>query len=71
MFSSGKMNLGAPVLAYEAKAQIESTSSTYTPVTITAPTYSQTNKNNPNSFNPNAQLVTETQVSYQQNTVKV
>jgi hypothetical protein len=52
MFASGSINLGAPVLAYEAKAQIETSTSTYTPVTITAPDYTQTNKNDPNVFNP-------------------
>jgi hypothetical protein len=52
MFASGSINLGAPVLAYEAKAQIEVSSDTYTPVTITSPDYIQSNKNDPNVFNP-------------------
>lgn len=52
--ASGSIDLGAPVLAYEAKAQIETTTDGYTPVTITAPTYSQTNKNKANVFNPDA-----------------
>ena len=71
MMASGSIDLGAPVLAYEAKAQIETTTDTYTPVTIVAPTYSQTNKNDANEFKPNAQIVTETSVAYKQNTVTV
>jgi hypothetical protein len=71
VFSSGSINLGAPVLAYKATAQIEVTSSTYIPVTISAPTYSQSNKNDPNVFNPDAKIITETQVTYKQNSVKV
>ena len=39
MMASGSINLGAPVLAYEAKTQIETSTDTYTPVTIVAPTY--------------------------------
>jgi hypothetical protein len=71
VFSSGSINLGAPVLAYEAKAQIEVSTDTYTPVTISAPTYSQSNKNDPNVFNPDAKIITETQVTYKNNNVKV
>lgn len=40
MFSAGTMNLGAPILAYEAAIQIDtSTSSSYTPVVINSPDY--------------------------------
>lgn len=52
MFSSGAIDLGAPVLAYEAKAQIEVSGGGYTPVTIVAPTYSQSNTNSANEFTP-------------------
>jgi len=71
MMSSGAIDLGAPVLAYEAKTQIETSTDSYTPVTIVAPSYSQNNKNEANSFNPSAQIVTEASVSYKQNTVTV
>lgn len=71
MFSSGAINLGAPVLAYEAKAQIENTGNSYVPVTISAPTYQQSNKNDPNVFNPDAKIITESQVTYKENTIKV
>lgn len=71
-FSSGAVNLGAPVLAYEAKVSLEaSTSKKYTPVTISAPTYSQSNTNDPNVFNPNINIVTEKQVTYKNNTMQV
>lgn len=39
MMAAGSMDLGAPVLAYEAKTQIEATTDEYVPVTIVAPTY--------------------------------
>lgn len=39
MMASGSIDLGAPVLAYEAKTQIEASTNTYTPVSIVAPTY--------------------------------
>ena len=53
MMASGSIDLGAPVLAYVAKTQIED-SATYVPVTITAPVYNQDNKNDANVFKPNA-----------------
>lgn len=62
--ASGSINLGAPVLAYEAKTQIEASTDTYTPVSIVAPTYAQDNKNDANVFKPNAQIVTEKSVAY-------
>jgi hypothetical protein len=71
VFSSGSINLGAPVLAYVAKSVIEAAGGTYTPVTIVAPTYDQDNKNDANVFNPDVKIITETQVSYKQNSVKV
>ena len=71
MMASGSIDLGAPVLAYEAKTQIEATTDGYVPVTIVAPTYQQNNQNEANVFNPNAQIVTETSVAYKQNTVTV
>jgi hypothetical protein len=64
VFSSGSINLGAPVLAYVAKSVIEAAGGTYTPVTIVAPTYDQDNKNDANVFNPDVKIITETQVSY-------
>jgi len=54
MMASGSIDLGAPVLAYEAKTQIETSTDTYTPVTIVAPTYAQDNKNTANVFKPDA-----------------
>ena len=71
LMASGSIDLGAPVLAYEAKVQIETSSDTYVPVTIVAPSYQQNNQNEANTFNPDAQIVTETSVSYKQNTVTV
>ena len=71
MMASGSIDLGAPVLAYEAKTQIESTSDSYVPVTIVAPAYSQSNKNTANVFKPDAQIVTESTVSYKDNTVTI
>ena len=71
MMASGSIDLGAPVLAYEAKTQIETTTDSYEPVTIVAPTYEQTNQNQANIFNPDAQIVTETSVSYKENTVTI
>ena len=51
--ASGSIDLGAPVLAYVAKTQIED-SDEYVPVTISAPVYAQDNKNDANVFKPNA-----------------
>ena len=48
MFESGDIDLGAPVLAFESAVSLEastSSSSSYTPVTISAPTYDQDNSN--------------------------
>jgi hypothetical protein len=53
MMASGSIDLGAPVLAYVAKTQIED-SDEYVPVTINAPVYDQNNKNDANVFKPNA-----------------
>lgn len=71
MFEAGSINLGAPVLAFESAVQIEadSSSTTYTPVTITAPTYSQSNSNNPTEFNPNLEIIAEQQITYQNTSV--
>lgn len=71
LMASGSIDLGAPVLAYEAKTQIEVSTDTYTPVTIVAPTYAQDNKNTANVFKPDAQIVTETSVAYKENTVTI
>ena len=72
MFESGAIDLGAPVLAFEAKTQIETDqSSSYTPVTISTPTYSQSNKNAPSEFNPNMAVITEQQITYQNNSVQI
>ena len=71
MMASGSIDLGAPVLAYEAKTQIETSTDTNTPVTIVAPTYAQDNKNTANVFKPDAQIVTETSVAYKENTVTI
>lgn len=56
MMSSGSINLGAPVLEYKAKAQVEEASAgaTFKPEMFNAPTYAQTNKNDPNVFNSEA-----------------
>ena len=61
MFESGAVDLGAPVLAFEAAVQIEadSTSSSYTPVTISTPTHDQSNKNVAVEFNPDLAIITE------------
>ena len=40
-------------------------------MTISAPTYSQSNTNDPNVFNPNINIVTEKQVTYKNNTMQV
>lgn len=52
MFSSGSINLGAPILAVESSTKLDAASSgsTYTPVTISSPTYSQSNANSANVF---------------------
>ena len=71
LMASGSIDLGAPVLAYESKTQIEVSTDTYTPVTIVAPTYAQDNKNTANVFKPDAQIVTETSVAYKENTVTI
>jgi hypothetical protein len=60
MLSSGSINLGAPILSYKATVSLDaSSSSTYTPVTIFAPTYDQDNKNDANVFNPDIKIITE------------
>ena len=71
MFASGSIDLGAPILAYEAKAQIEVTSDTYIPITITSPSYSQSNSNQANEFNPNIDLVIQNEVTQRNSTVQV
>lgn len=72
MLSSGSIDLGAPVLSFKATVSLDaSSSSTYTPVTIVAPTYDQVNINDPNVFNPNMKIITEQQVSYKNNSIKI
>lgn len=73
MFESGDIDLGAPVLAFEAAVQIESGTSTktYTPVSIENPKYSQSNTNNPAEFNPDLEVITQSQVTYKNTSVQV
>ena len=52
LMASGAIDLGAPVLSYEAKKQIKISEDEYIPVTIVAPTYSQSNSNSANEFTP-------------------
>jgi len=60
MFEDGSINLGAPVLAYEAAVQIEASTTTdgYKPVNIKTPTYKQSNQNTPDEFNPDLEVIT-------------
>lgn len=60
MFSTGAINLGAPILAYEAAVTLDgsaSDSTSYTPVIISSPSYSQDNTNDQNEFNPDLDFV--------------
>jgi len=60
MFEDGSIDLGAPVLAFEAAVQIEAGTTTdgYTPVSIKTPKYQQSNKNTPDEFNPDLEVIT-------------
>ena len=73
LFDSGSIDLGAPVLAFESAVSLEATeasSTTYSPVTIYSP-YDQSNKNDDFTFDPEVELITETQVTYKNQTVKI
>jgi hypothetical protein len=71
MFSSGSIDLGAPILEVASSTSIAvTTGSTYIPVTISSPTYSQSNTNEANVFSP-VGIVTQTQVTYKNQTVQV
>jgi hypothetical protein len=72
MFDSNGINLGAPILGYSSVVSMdasESSSTTYTPVTINSPDNNSTNSNDPNVFNPNVNTITETQVTYKNKSV--
>jgi hypothetical protein len=74
MFASGAIDLGAPVLSFESTVSLEastSSSSSYTPVTISSPTYSQSNSNSPNSIEERLEIIVENQVFYKNETYKV
>jgi hypothetical protein len=74
MFSSGSMNLGAPVLAFETAVLLDATSgssTTYSPVSIVTPTYAQSNMNNPNVFSPDLSIVAKQEVTFKNQTLQV
>jgi len=71
MFSSGSVDLGAPVLEFAAAVATSDTSSTYEPVSISVPDYIADNVADASEFNANIGIVTEETVNYNNVTIKI
>lgn len=71
LISSGASDLGAPVLDFDTSVSLQD-DGTYTPVNIVAPSfYDQNNTAEANEFDTTVKIITEKNVTFQQNTVKV